>query len=110
MPKTKHTKTQQRNIVNSIFALVRKGHSVTEARKMIGNEVGVSPNTLFVWQHNFKMKTPTTTIKSVINKTKKVRLFSHNLTTVPVPEVIPVPAVYPPDPSVILHAVIDECT
>ena len=33
MPKTKHTKTQQRNIVNSIFALVRKGHSVTKARK-----------------------------------------------------------------------------
>ena len=100
MPKTKHTKTQQRNIVNSIFALVRKGHSVTEARKMIGNEVGVSPNTLFVWQHNFKMKTPTTTIKSVINQAKKVRLFSHNLTTVPVPEVIEIRSNVPlPDPQ-----------
>ena len=82
MPKTKHTKTQQRNIVNSIFALVRKGHSVTEARKMIGNEVGVSPNTLFVWQHSLNMKTPTITTKSVINNTKKVKLLSHNLTNV----------------------------
>ena len=88
MPKTKHTKTQQRNIVNNVFSLVRKGHSVTEARKTIANEIGVSPNTLFVWQYKFKMKTPTVTIKSVINQTKKVRLLSQNLTTVPVPNVI----------------------
>ena len=40
MPKTKHTKTQQRNIVNNVFSLVRKGHSVTEARKTIANEIG----------------------------------------------------------------------
>ena len=59
MPKTKHTKTEQRNIVNRAFALVRNGKSITEARKVIANEIGVSPNTLFVWQHSFKMKTPT---------------------------------------------------
>ena len=59
MPKTKHTKTEQRNIVNRAFALVRSGHSITEARKTIANSIGVSPNTLFVWQHGFKMKTPT---------------------------------------------------
>ena len=59
MPKTKHTKTEQRNIVNRAFALVRNGHSITNARKTIANEVGVSPNTLFVWQHSFNMKTPT---------------------------------------------------
>ena len=59
MPKTKHTKTEQRNIVNRAFALVRSGHSITNARKTIANEIGLSPNTLFVWQHSFKMKTPT---------------------------------------------------
>ena len=59
MPKTKHTKTEQRNIVNSTFALVRNGDSITNARKVIANEAGLSPNTLFVWQHSFKMKTPT---------------------------------------------------
>ena len=59
MPKTKHTKTEQRNIVNRAFALVRSGHSITNARKTIANEVGLSPNTLFIWQHSFKMKTPT---------------------------------------------------
>ena len=64
MPKTKHTKTEQRNIVNRAFALVRNGHSITNARKTIANEIGVSPNTLFVWQHSFNMKTPTV-IKTV---------------------------------------------
>ena len=59
MPKTKHTKTEQRNIVNRTFALVRSGDSITNARKTIANEVGLSPNTLFVWQHSFNMKTPT---------------------------------------------------
>ena len=59
MPKTKHTKTEQRNIVNRTFALVRNGDSITNARKVIANEAGLSPNTLFVWQHSFKMKTPT---------------------------------------------------
>ena len=78
MPKTKHTKTQQRNIVNSVFALVRNGDSITNARKVIANEAGLSPNTLFVWQHSFKMKTPTI-IKTVdlvrsngLRKTTKV--------------------------------------
>ena len=73
MPKTKHTKTQQRNIVNSIFALVRKGHSVTKARKMIAKEVGVNPNTLFVWQHNFKMKTPTVIKTAELVKNNSLR-------------------------------------
>ena len=56
MPKTKHTKTQQRNLVNSTFALVRNGDSITNARKVIANEAGLSPNTLFVWQHSFNLK------------------------------------------------------
>ena len=68
MPKTKHTKTERRNIVNNVFALVRNGHSITQARKTIANEIGVSPNTLFVWQHSFNMKTPT-----VIKTTDLVR-------------------------------------
>ena len=59
MPKTKHTKTDKRNIINRVFASVRSGHSITEARKTIANEVGLSPNTLFAWQYSFKMKTPT---------------------------------------------------
>ena len=76
MPKTKHTKTEQRNIVNRAFALVRSGHSITNARKTIANEIGLSPNTLFVWQHSFKMKTPT-----VIKTTDLVRSNGLRKTT-----------------------------
>jgi len=76
MPKTKHTKTERRNIVNNVFALVRSGHSITEARKTIASEVGLSPNTLFIWQHSFNMKTPT-----VIKTKDLVRSNSLRTTT-----------------------------
>jgi transposase-like protein len=54
----KHTKTEQRKIVNRAFGLVRNGHSITSARKTIAKEIGVSPNTLWVWQDKFGMATP----------------------------------------------------
>ena len=54
----KHTKTEQRKIVNRAFGLVRNGHSITSARKTIAKEIGVSPNTLWVWQDKFGMTTP----------------------------------------------------
>ena len=88
MPKTKHTKTEQRNIINLVFSLVRDGHSITKARKTIANEIGVSPNTLFVWQYSFKMKTPTV-IKTVnlvrsngLRKSTKVVTKSNEYTNV----------------------------
>ena len=55
----KHTKTEQRRVINRTFALVKDGHSITNARKLIAKEVGVSQNTLWVWQNKFDMKTPT---------------------------------------------------
>jgi len=54
----KHTKTEQRKVVNRTFALVRSGHSITSARKTVAKEIGVSPNTLWVWQDKFGMTTP----------------------------------------------------
>jgi transposase-like protein len=54
----KHTKTEQRKIVNRVFSLVRNNHSITSARKTIAKEIGVSPNTLWVWQDKFGMTTP----------------------------------------------------
>ena len=55
----KHTATNKRNVVNRIFGLVRNGSSITNARKAVSNEVGVTPTTLANWQASFKMKTPT---------------------------------------------------
>ena len=56
----KHTKTEQRKVVNRVFGLVRNGHNITSARKTIAGEIGVSPNTLWVWQDKFGMTTPNT--------------------------------------------------
>ena len=54
----KHNKTEQRKIINRTFGLVRNGHSITSARKTVAKEIGVSPNTLWVWQDKFGMTTP----------------------------------------------------
>ena len=54
----KHTKTEQRRVVNRTFALVRNGHSITNARKTVAKEIGVSPNTLWVWQDKLRMTVP----------------------------------------------------
>jgi hypothetical protein len=54
----KHTKTEQRKVINRTFALVKNGHSITSARKTVAKEIGVSPNTLWVWQDKFGMTTP----------------------------------------------------
>ena len=55
----KHTKTEQRRVVNRIFSLVKNGHSITHARKTVAKELGLGANTLWVWQNKFGMKTPT---------------------------------------------------
>jgi len=54
----KHTKTEQRRVVNRTFALVKSGYSITHARKTIAKEIGVSPNTLWVWQDKLGMNVP----------------------------------------------------
>ena len=72
----KHTKTEQRNVVNRTFKLVRSGHSITKARITVANEVGISPNSLWVWQNKLNMKTPT-----VIKTTDLVKGSSLRKTT-----------------------------
>ena len=73
----KHTKTEQRKVINRTFALVRSGHSITSARKTVAKEIGVSPNTLWVWQDKLGMTMP-----KVVKATDLVKNHSTtNLTT-----------------------------
>ena len=58
---TKTTKTAQRKAVNSVFTLVRSGHSITNARKIVAEELDLSANTLWSWQNRLDMVTPVTT-------------------------------------------------
>ena len=82
----KHSKTEQRRVVNRTFALVRDGHSITSARKAVAKEIGVSSNTLWTWQNKFGMTTP-----NVIKTTDLVKSNgrqSTKLTTKTNPNVI----------------------
>ena len=58
---TRTSKTAQRKAVNSVFTLVRSGHSITNARKIVAKELDLSPNTLWTWQSNLRMITPVIT-------------------------------------------------
>ena len=63
----KTTKTVKKQAVTSVFSLVRSGHSITNARKIIAKELDLSPNTLWTWQSNLKMVTPVTTEITKVN-------------------------------------------
>ena len=57
------SKTAQRKAVNSVFTLVREGHSITTARKTVAKELGIVANTLWGWQDRLHMTTPVVTNK-----------------------------------------------
>ena len=76
----KHTETEKRNVVNRIFGLVRNGSSITNARKAVSNEVGVTSTTLSNWQTRFKMKTPTVIKATDLVKNNGVRSATRALT------------------------------
>ena len=54
----KTSKTAQKKAVNDVFTLVRNGHTVTDARKIVAKELKLSANTLWVWQNRFNLVTP----------------------------------------------------
>ena len=56
--KVTFTKTNQRKAVNHTFSLVKQGNSITNARKIVANELEISPNTLWTWQNKFGLTTP----------------------------------------------------
>ena len=53
------TKTEQRKAVTDAFSLIKSGNSITKARKMVADELNISPNTLWVWQDKLGMTVPT---------------------------------------------------
>ena len=61
------TKTTMRKAVNNVFALVREGHSITTARKLVAKEVGIVANTLWTWQDRLNMTTPVITNKIAVS-------------------------------------------
>ena len=65
----KTTKTAKKKAVTSVFSLVRSGHSITNARKVIAKELELSStgNTLWTWQKELGMVTPVITEMTKVN-------------------------------------------
>ena len=59
----KTSKTAKRKAVTSVFSLVRSGHSITNARKVIAKELNLSStgDALWTWQKELGMITPVIT-------------------------------------------------
>ena len=74
-------KTGQRKAVNQVFSLVRSGESITHARKVVANELNLSPSTILGWQNKLNLKTPRT-IKttSLIHGANTDRIITSNTT------------------------------
>mgnify|MGYP003150220695 CR=1 FL=1 len=65
----KTSKTAKRKAVTSVFSLVRSGHSITNARKVIAKELNLSStgNALWTWQKELGMVTPVITEMTKVN-------------------------------------------
>ena len=55
--------------VKKVFTLIKEGHSVTNARKVIAKEYNVIPNTLYNWQAALGTETPVITTTRTNHKT-----------------------------------------
>ena len=67
-------KNERRQVINRVFKLVKNGTTITDARKIVAEEVDHSSNTLSTWQNKLKMETPVIThLTNVDNNTVSSR-------------------------------------
>ena len=81
-------KTEQRKAVKLTFSMVKDGDSITKARKFVANELGVSPNTIWVWQDKLGMSVPNVLKTTNLIKSNGTTRQSTRLTTRTNPNVI----------------------
>ena len=53
------TKQAKTKAVKKVFSLIKNGVSVTDARQTVAEELGLTANTIWNWQRQLKMVTPT---------------------------------------------------
>ena len=64
-------KTAKRNAIKRTFTLLKNGANITDARRIVADELNVKPNTLWLWQSKFNMKTPNVTRITAVHDTVK---------------------------------------
>ena len=77
--KTTLTQTARRDAIKHVFALVKNGASITNARQIVAEELNVKPNTLWLWQSKLNMRTPNVTkITSVTSRVNDNHVLTHS--------------------------------
>ena len=66
-------KTAKRNAIKRTFLLLKSGSSITDARKVVADELNVKPNTLWLWQSKLNMKTPSVARITPVHETIKTK-------------------------------------
>ena len=74
----KITKTTKMKAVKKVFTLIKEGHSVTNARKVIAKEYNVIPNTLYNWQAALGTETPVITTRTNHKTSLQVADYTFN--------------------------------
>ena len=64
-------KTARRDAVRRTFSLLKNGSSITNARQIVGEELNVSPTTIWLWQNKLNLKTPNVT-KTIIKRSNVI--------------------------------------
>ena len=75
------TKTEQRKAVTDAFSLIKSGNSITKARKMVADELNISPNTLWTWQDKLGMTMPKVIRTADLVRNNSITHQSTKLTT-----------------------------
>ena len=83
-----HPSTEQRKPLKRTFSMVRDGDSITKARKFVANELGVSPNTIWVWQDKLGLSVPNVIKATNLVKSNGTTRKSSKITTKTHPNVI----------------------
>ena len=72
-------KTAKRNAIKRTFTLLKNGANITDARRIVADELDVKPNTLWLWQSKLNMKTPNVArITAVTNTVKNNHVITRN--------------------------------
>ena len=64
-------KTAKRDAIKRTFTLLKNGANITDARRIVADELNVKPNTLWLWQSKLNMKTPNVARITAVTSTVK---------------------------------------
>ena len=72
------TNTTKIKAVKKVFLLIKNGTSIQNARKVVSDELNVTPNTIYNWERKFGKTTKSTTTKT--NNQSSLQVTDYSFT------------------------------